>query len=160
MQTPGEFISKWKASTLKERSASQEHFLDLCRLIGHPTPAQSDPTGEHFTFERGASKTGSGQGWADVWKKGYFAWEYKGTRTKREFTKMAKAPIQQFNTQDQQLNEARKEGKVVTIRFLDGNELAGIVSAFDQFWISFLVPNPMMDLMIYKHSIAYIKFPQ
>lgn len=78
MQTPNEFITKWKASTLKERSASQEHFLDLCRLIGHPTPAQSDPTGEHFTFERGASKTGSGQGWADVWKKGYFAWEYKG----------------------------------------------------------------------------------
>ena len=78
MQTPNEFIIKWKASTLKERSASQEHFLDLCRLIGHPTPAQSDPTGEHFTFERGASKTGSGQGWADVWKKGYFAWEYKG----------------------------------------------------------------------------------
>lgn len=78
MQTPNEFITKWKASTLKERSASQEHFLDLCRLIGHPTPAQSDPTGEHFTFERGASKTGSGQGWADVWKRGYFAWEYKG----------------------------------------------------------------------------------
>lgn len=78
MQTPGEFITKWKASTLKERSASQEHFLDLCRLIGHPTPAQADPTGEQFTFERGASKTGSGQGWADVWKKGYFAWEYKG----------------------------------------------------------------------------------
>jgi hypothetical protein len=78
MQTPSEFIAKWKASTLKERSASQEHFLDLCRLIGHPTSAQSDPAGEHFTFERGASKTGSGLGWADVWKKGCFAWEYKG----------------------------------------------------------------------------------
>jgi type II restriction/modification system DNA methylase subunit YeeA len=80
MQTPNEFITKWKASTLKERSASQEHFLDICRLIGHPTPAQSDPIGEHFTFERGASKTGSGQGWADVWKKGCFAWEYKGKK--------------------------------------------------------------------------------
>ena len=80
MQTPTEFIAKWKASTLKESSASQEHFLDLCRLIGHPTPAESDPTGEHFTFERGASKTGSGQGWADVWKKGFFAWEYKGKK--------------------------------------------------------------------------------
>ncbi|MBK5275630.1 MAG: class I SAM-dependent DNA methyltransferase [Desulfuromonadales bacterium] len=80
MQTPNEFIAKWKASTLKERSASQEHFLDLCRLIGHHTPAQSDPAGEHFTFERGASKTGSGQGWADVWKKGCFAWEYKGKK--------------------------------------------------------------------------------
>lgn len=80
MQTPKEFITKWKASTLKERSASQEHFLDLCRLIGHPTPAQSDPSGEHFTFERGASKTGGGEGWADVWKRGSFAWEYKGKK--------------------------------------------------------------------------------
>lgn len=54
--------------------------MDLCRLIGHSTPAQSDPAGEHFTFERGASKTGGGEGWADVWKKGCFAWEYKGKK--------------------------------------------------------------------------------
>ncbi|ALC15724.1 putative DNA methyltransferase YeeA [Desulfuromonas soudanensis] len=76
--TVREFIAKWKASTLKERSASQEHFIDLCRLLAHKTPAEADPTGEHFTFERGASKTGGGEGWADVWKKGFFAWEYKG----------------------------------------------------------------------------------
>src|SRR6185369_7023769 len=37
-----------------------------------------DPTGERFTFEAGASKQKGGQGWADVWKKGFFAWEYKG----------------------------------------------------------------------------------
>lgn len=37
-----------------------------------------DPTGEHCTFERGATKTGGGEGWADVWKKGHFSWEYKG----------------------------------------------------------------------------------
>ena len=78
MQTSQQFIAKWKASTLKERSAAQEHFIDLCRLIGQPTPAEADPTGEHFTFERGAGKTGGGEGWADVWKKGCFAWEYKG----------------------------------------------------------------------------------
>ena len=44
--TPYEFISKWRASALKERSASQEHFIDLCRLLGEPTPAEADPTGE------------------------------------------------------------------------------------------------------------------
>ena len=76
--TPKAFIQKWKASQLKERSASQEHFLDLCRLIGQPTPAESDPDGSWYTFERGARKTGGGEGWADVWKKGCFAWEYKG----------------------------------------------------------------------------------
>ena len=56
----------------------QEHFIDLCRLVGHPTPVEADPTGRWYTFEAGATKTPGGQGWADVWKKGYFAWEYKG----------------------------------------------------------------------------------
>lgn len=73
-----DFIQKWKKVELKERSASQEHFLDLCRLVGHPTPAQMDPKGDRFCFERGVSKEGGGEGFADVWKKGYFAWEYKG----------------------------------------------------------------------------------
>lgn len=76
--TARDFIAKWRASTLKERSASQSHFNDLCALVGHPTPVEADPTGESFTFERGATKTGGGEGWADVWKKGHFAWEYKG----------------------------------------------------------------------------------
>ena len=76
--TPSEFISKWRASELKERSASQEHFIDLCRLLGEPTPAQADPTGEWYCFERGARKDTGGDGWADVWRRGCFAWEYKG----------------------------------------------------------------------------------
>ena len=76
--TPGEFIAKWRASELKERSAAQEHFIDLCRLLGEPTPAEADPAGERYCFERGARKDGGGGGWADVWKRGCFAWEYKG----------------------------------------------------------------------------------
>ncbi len=76
--TPHEFIAKWRASELKERSAAQEHFLDLCRLLGEPTPAQADPTGERYCFERGARKDTGGDGWADVWKRHHFAWEYKG----------------------------------------------------------------------------------
>ena len=78
--TPGEFIAKWRASELKERSASQEHFIDLCRLLGEPTPAEADPAGEWYCFERGARKDSGGDGWADVWKRGCFAWEYKGRR--------------------------------------------------------------------------------
>jgi type II restriction/modification system DNA methylase subunit YeeA len=76
--TPLEFIAKWKASTLKERSASQSHFNDLCHLLGEPTPTDADPDGTWYTFERGARKTGAGDGWADVWKRRCFAWEYKG----------------------------------------------------------------------------------
>jgi type II restriction/modification system DNA methylase subunit YeeA len=78
--TPSEFAKKWRGSQLKERSASQEHFIDLCQMLDHPTPAEADPIGDTFTFERGAGKHRGGDGWADVWKKGFFGWEYKGKR--------------------------------------------------------------------------------
>ena len=76
--TPGAFIAKWRASELKESAAAQEHFIDLCRLLGEPTPAEADPVGEWYCFEHGARKDTGGDGWADVWKRGCFAWEYKG----------------------------------------------------------------------------------
>jgi len=76
--TPASFIAKWQRVELTERSAAQQHFLDLCRLLGHPLPADVDPTGESFCFERGAGKRDGGDGWADVWKRGNFGWEYKG----------------------------------------------------------------------------------
>ena len=93
--TPKEFISKWQAADLKERSASQEHFLDLCRLLGEPTPAEADPTGESYCFEKGVSKLSGGKGWADVWKRGCFGWEYKG---KRHDLKAAYMQLQQYAT--------------------------------------------------------------
>ena len=77
---PHDFIAKWRASELKERSASQEHFLDLCRLLDEPTPAEADPTGDTYCFEKGARRETGGDGWADVWKRHCFAWEYKGPR--------------------------------------------------------------------------------
>ena len=76
--TPYELISKWRDSELRERQGAQEWFLDVCRLAGHPTPAESDKTGETFCFERGAEKVSGGGGWADVWKRGHFGWEFKG----------------------------------------------------------------------------------
>ncbi len=76
--TPDAFIAKWKDATLKERSAAQEHFLDLCRLLDEPTPAEADPNGTWYCFEKGAKKAGGGDGWADVWKRACFGWEYKG----------------------------------------------------------------------------------
>lgn len=76
--TPAQFIAKWSDATLRERQGSQEHFIDLCRLLGQPTPAEDDPHGERYCFERGATKAGGGDGWADVWRRGCFAFEYKG----------------------------------------------------------------------------------
>lgn len=78
--TPHDFLSKWRNVELKERTASQSHFNDLCALLGVMDPISADPQGEWFTFEKGASKTSGGEGWADVWRKGCFAWEYKGPK--------------------------------------------------------------------------------
>jgi type II restriction/modification system DNA methylase subunit YeeA len=41
-------------------------------------PAEVDPAGEWYTFEKGVAKSDGGKGWADVWLKGKFGWEYKG----------------------------------------------------------------------------------
>ena len=78
--TPQDFITKWRNTELKERSASQSHFNDLCRLLELDDPTTADGKGEWFAFEKGASKTSGGEGWADVWRKDCFAWEYKGKR--------------------------------------------------------------------------------
>ncbi|MEQ1532308.1 MAG: type IIL restriction-modification enzyme MmeI [Sideroxydans sp.] len=76
--TPREFIQKWQDNPLKERASYQLHFIDLCALVGveHPSPSSAAT----YCFERGATRTGAGQGWADVWKSGHFAFEYKATR--------------------------------------------------------------------------------
>jgi len=76
--TPTEFVAKWKASTLTERAAAQSQFVDLCKLLDEPAPSDADATGETYAFEKGANKSTGSNGWADVWKQGHFAWEYKG----------------------------------------------------------------------------------
>jgi len=109
--TPHAFIQKWQAAQLSERSACQQHFLDLCDLLGQPKPAAADPEGTWYTFERGVRKTNldeedpdatasgepeasapgaievvrgspdpapTARGWADVWLRDHFGWEYKG----------------------------------------------------------------------------------
>jgi hypothetical protein len=46
--TPHEFIRKWKPVALTERQTAQEHFIDLCRLVNHPTPVEDNPSGERY----------------------------------------------------------------------------------------------------------------
>jgi hypothetical protein len=84
--TPEEFVNKWHkvGAELSERATSHEHFFDLCQLLGQPTPAGADATGNDYRFEKyvkvvaPASKGSKGDsGYVDVWKKGCFAWEYK-----------------------------------------------------------------------------------
>jgi type II restriction/modification system DNA methylase subunit YeeA len=79
--TVAQFVEKWSKIQLKEKSASQSHFNDICALVGHATPTEIDPTGQFFTFEADVDKdTAGGRGWADAWYKDKFIWEYKGHR--------------------------------------------------------------------------------
>jgi hypothetical protein len=40
--SPQDFVAKWRSSNLRENAAYVEHFIDLCKFIGHPTPASVD----------------------------------------------------------------------------------------------------------------------
>jgi len=71
--TPQAFIAKWHGNPLSEKAGAQSFFLDLCDLLGVAKPDDS----ENYCFERGATRTGAGHGWADVWMRGFFAWESK-----------------------------------------------------------------------------------
>lgn len=84
--TPEAFIAKWSEVTTKERASAQSHFNDLCLVLGEKTPHDADPTGEWYAFEKGVEKTGAGRGWADVWKRGHFGWEYKSKSGGRSST--------------------------------------------------------------------------
>ncbi|HWV40662.1 type IIL restriction-modification enzyme MmeI, partial [Pseudorhodoplanes sp.] len=47
--------------------------------LGEPTPNEAaDPDG--YSFEKGVSKIDGAGGFADVWKRGHFGWEYKKDR--------------------------------------------------------------------------------
>jgi hypothetical protein len=78
--TPAAFAQKWRGVTTSERASAQSHFTDLCRLLGEPAPHEADPTGTSYAFEKALEKTVGGGGFADVWKRDFFGWEYKGKR--------------------------------------------------------------------------------
>ena len=76
--TPQEFIAKWRRSRGQESAGAQEWFIDLCRVVEHLTPAELDPRQEWYTFERAVRESSGRRGRADVYKRSYFAWEFKG----------------------------------------------------------------------------------
>lgn len=79
--TPEKFQEKWQEATRTEKSAAQEHFLDLCELLGVPKPAEIDKHGKTYTFEKLTTRPDKGgKAFADVWKEKCFVWEYKGKR--------------------------------------------------------------------------------
>lgn len=118
---PSDFIRKWEKSTLKESAAAQQHFLDLCALLDEPTPAEIDPTGENYCFEKGATKSTGGQGFADVWKREHFGWEYKGPNRDLEVQRLR-------NTEGLGATEIAKRigiGRASVYRILDSGSKHG-----------------------------------
>ncbi len=81
-----DFVNRWKIKSQSERASAQSHFIDLCDMLGEPRPAEGDSAGERYAFEKPVSKTRGGRGFADVWLRDHFAWEYKG-----KFKNLAKA---------------------------------------------------------------------
>jgi len=51
-------------------AVSSQHFIDLCRMLGYPTPNEADATGDHYAFEKGATKSTGDEGFADVLEEG------------------------------------------------------------------------------------------
>lgn len=72
--TPELFIKTWKSNSLSEKGGAQPHFEDLCRMLEVEPPRQH---GE-YCYEQDLKKMHGGIGFADVWKRGCFAWENKG----------------------------------------------------------------------------------
>ena len=67
-----DFIQHWRNTPFGERQGAQSFFDDICRLVGHPRPADSQDQ-ENFTFEKAVPG-----GFADAYKAGHFGWEFKG----------------------------------------------------------------------------------
>ncbi len=75
--SPRDFVTKWRHVMINESASAQSHFNDLCAVLGQPTPLDLDPHGQFYRFEKPLTKVGGGAGYADVWRRDFFAWEYK-----------------------------------------------------------------------------------
>ncbi|MFL5801409.1 MAG: DNA methyltransferase, partial [Roseiflexaceae bacterium] len=71
------FIQHWEQVELNEKAVAQSHFNALCHLLGLKGPVEADPKGQFFRFEKPLTKSGGSAGFADVWYRDRFAWEYK-----------------------------------------------------------------------------------
>lgn len=81
-----QFQKEWRNVTSSERSSAQSHFIALSRALDVPAPGDGGTSSDSYTFERPVIKTSGEKGFADVWFRDHFAWEYK-RRGDNNFTK-------------------------------------------------------------------------
>ncbi|MFV2063337.1 MAG: type IIL restriction-modification enzyme MmeI, partial [Chloroflexota bacterium] len=146
--TPSEFAAKWKGIQTSERASAQSHFIDLCGMLGVGAPTDLDPEGVWYAFEKGAEKLGGGDGFADVWKRGHFAWEYKGKR------KDLAAAYRQLN----EYREALENPPLLVVcdleRFEVHTNFTGTVSEVHRFTLDSLVKDPEEPLRVLRAVIS------
>ena len=90
-------MKRWARRSISERAGSQSHFNDLCDLLGVPKPTDNPATDSDYCFEAQTEvsaaavystevvdglpiyqvRASSGGGFADVWMRDHFCWEYK-----------------------------------------------------------------------------------
>lgn len=74
------FIARWREIAARpdtsESGFAKQHFLELCEALEVERPGAAG-----YRFEQPVRKLGGGQGFADVWKRGCFGWEYKRPRS-------------------------------------------------------------------------------
>jgi len=145
---PAAFAAKWIGSQRTERAASQEHFIDLCRMLGQPTPNEADANGDWCAFEKGADKLSGGDGFADVWKRGHFGWEYKGKR------KDLVAAYKQLND----YREALENPPILVVcdlnRFEVHTNFTGTVKQVHEFTLTDLAADPAEPLRVLRAVMA------
>ena len=87
------FAARWRANARREHASSQGHCIDLCRLLGVPTPNVAGRTGDWYTFEAGAERlSAGGRGRADVWKREHSGWEYTGVGRRCDRSQLQRRP--------------------------------------------------------------------
>ena len=80
--TAREFMAKWRGVPLTQRAVSEQHFADICRLVGHTPPGEAPAPGAAggapVRWAPGVGKTSDGMPWASAERAGAFAWQYAG----------------------------------------------------------------------------------
>lgn len=80
-KTVGAFIRKWgpggSGYALNERQGAQQHFLELCDVLDVARPTGVNDGVTDYLFEKQMLDLGQKRGYADVFKRNAFAWEYK-----------------------------------------------------------------------------------
>jgi hypothetical protein len=74
--SPQQFIAKWQRANLIERSAAQQHFLDLCEVLNQPKPAAADRKAPGTPSSTASTRPAEARAGPTSGCRATFGWEY------------------------------------------------------------------------------------